>query len=110
MLRIENLSHKIITTMSIRFAADRANSCMAGDWKRVIVADQTSSDKDFFPISDPLSYEVIGNRIVIGRNEICDGYLQLVGNVSAISASGEYVSVGIGGGKRLGFFSLIKGS
>jgi hypothetical protein len=56
-LRIENLKHKVIATMSIRFA-DEANSCMAGTWKRVIVAGQTSSEKDFFPIADPLSYEV----------------------------------------------------
>jgi hypothetical protein len=61
-LRIDNVSHKVITTMSIRFAADGANSCMAGTWKRVIVADQTSSDKDFFPIADPLSYEVTGTK------------------------------------------------
>lgn len=109
-LRIENLSHKVITTMSIRFAADGANSCMAGTWKRVIVSDRTSSDKDFFPTADPLSYEVTGNRIVIGRNEICDGYLQLVGSLSGVVASGEYVSIGIDGGKRLGYFSLTKGS
>jgi hypothetical protein len=109
-LRIENLKHKVITTISIRFAADEANSCMAGTWKRVIVSDQTSSDKDFFPIADPLSYEVTGNRIVIGSNEICDAYLQLVGSLSGFAASGEYVSVGIGGGKRLGYFSLSKGS
>src|SRR6266404_3887120 len=107
-LRIENLSHKVITTMTIRFAADQANSCMAGTWKRVIVADQTSSDKHFFPIADPLSYEVTGDRIVIGRNEICDGYLQLVGTVSGVAASGEYASFGIGGGTRLGYFSLTK--
>jgi hypothetical protein len=109
-LRIENLSHKVITTMTIRFAAEGANSCMAGKWKRVIVADQTSSDDHFFPIADPLSYELTGDRIVIGRNQICDAYLQLDGIVSGVAASGEFVSFGIGGGKRLGYFSLTKGS
>lgn len=109
-LRIENLSHKVITTMTIRFAAEGANSCMAGQWKRVISADQTSSDKLFFPLAEPLSYELIGDHIVIGRNEICDGYLQPDGKVSGVAASGEYVSVGLGGSKRLGYFSLTKGS
>jgi hypothetical protein len=36
------LSHKVMTTMTIRFAAEEANSCMAGKWKRVLFADQTS--------------------------------------------------------------------
>jgi hypothetical protein len=109
-LRIENLSHKVITTMTIRFAAEGANSCMAGKWKRVIAADQTSSDERFFPLAEPLSYELIADHIVIGRNEICDGYLQLDGTVSGNAARGEYVSVGLGGSNRLGYFSLTKGS
>ena len=109
-LRIENLNHKVITTMTIRFSAEEANSCMAGTWKRVMFADQTSSDEHFFPLAEPLSYEVIGDHIVIGRNEVCDAYLQLDGKVGGVAASGEYVSFGLGGGKRLGYFSLTKGS
>jgi hypothetical protein len=109
-LRIENLSHKVVTTMTISFAGEEANSCMAGNWRRVVVSGQTSADKDFFPIGDPLSYEVTGNHIVIGRNEICDGYLQLDGRLSSVAASGEYIDVGLGGSKRLGYFSVTKGT
>jgi len=107
-LRIENLSHKVVTTMTIRFAGEEANSCMSGDWKRVVVANQTSSDEHFFPVVEPLSYEVTGDRIVIGRNEICDAYLQLNGKVNGVAISGEYVRFGLGGGKRLGYFSLTR--
>ncbi len=110
MLRIENPRHKVITTMIIRFAADGARSCVAGTWKRVIVVAGSSADEGFFPIADPLSYEVTGDRIVIGRNEICDRYLQLVGTVRGVAACGEYVGFGIGSGKELGYFLLTKGS
>jgi hypothetical protein len=81
---------------------------MAGAWKRVLTANPTSSDQTFFPISDPLSYEMSGDRIVIGRNEICDGYLQLVGTLNGVAAIGDYVTVGIGGSKRIGYFALTK--
>jgi hypothetical protein len=109
-LRIENLSHNVITTMTIRFAAEEANSCMAGNWKRVVVASQISSNGQFFPVAEPLSYELTGDHIVIGRNEICDAYLQLDGKVNGVEASGDYVGVGLGGSKRRGYFSLTKGS
>jgi hypothetical protein len=107
-LRIENVQHKIVTTMTVRFAAEVAESCMGGQWKRVVVITHTSSDETFFPVTEPLSYEVTNNDIVIGRNEICDAYLHLKGEVVGETASGEYVRFGLGGGKQLGYFSLTK--
>jgi hypothetical protein len=109
-LRIENLSHKVIATMSIRFAAEEANSCLVGKWKRAFFSDQTSSAEHFFPLAEPLSYELIGDHIVIGRNEICDAYRQLDGKVSGAAASGDYVGVGLRGRRQLGNFSMTKSS
>jgi hypothetical protein len=107
-VQIEDLSHNIITTMTIRFGTDGAPSCIRGSWSEVVVANHTSLDEYFFPVSEQLSYELTGDRIVIGRNKVCDGYLHLDGELRGNAASGEYVRFGIGGSKQLGFFSLIK--
>jgi hypothetical protein len=92
--------------MTIEFTGDRAKSCMSGDWKRVIVKSHDTSDKHFFPVAEPLSYELDNGGIVIGRNEVCDGYLYLKGEFRDSAAHGEYVALGLGTSERLGSFSL----
>jgi hypothetical protein len=92
-LRIENLNHELITTMNIRFGGDVGESCMGGHWRRVVVASQTSTDKHFFPAAEPLSYEIDGDHIVIGRDRVCDAYLQLVGEMTGAAAAGDYISL-----------------
>jgi hypothetical protein len=109
-LRIENPRHRVVTTMTIRFTDEAAGSCIGGNWKRVVVTAHTSSDEKFFPVTEPLSYQMTNDDIAIGRNEICDAYLHLNGRVNGVAASGEYVGFGLGGGKRLGYFSLTKGT
>jgi hypothetical protein len=108
LLQIRNERHQVVTSMTIRFADEAVESCMGGNWRRVVVTDYTSSDEKFFPATEPLSYERTNNHIVIGRNEICDAYLHLKGKVRGTSASGEYVTFGFGGGKRLGYFSMTR--
>ena len=107
-VRIENLQHQAVTTMTIEFTADRAVSCMSGNWKRVVVKSHDTSDKHFFPVTEPLSYELENGRIVIGRNEWCDDYLHLKGDFRESAADGEYVEFGLGGGKERGYFSLSR--
>jgi hypothetical protein len=105
-LTIEDLQHKVITSATIRLVADRAtSSCMGGDWKRVIVSSFKTADPAFFPVSEPLSYSIDGARLTIGRNEICDQYRHLEGSLHKGIVRGEYVSFGLGGGTRLGYFS-----
>jgi hypothetical protein len=107
-VHIENLQHKVVTTIRVEFTNDPAESCMGGDWKRVIVKSHQTSDKHFFPFAEPLSYQLEGGGIVIGRNEVCDGYLHLKGNFRDSVVQGEYVSFGLQGGDRLGYFSLSR--
>ena len=105
-VRIENLQHQVVVTMNIVFTNEAAESCMSGDWKRVIVKSHQASEKDFFPFNEPLSYELEKGAITIGRNEICDAYLHLKGDLRDSVAEGEYVAFGMLSGERLGYFSL----
>jgi hypothetical protein len=81
---------------------------MAGNWMRVTVVSATTKDEHFFPISDPLSFQVENGELTIGRNEICDAYLMLTGPLSKDSVSGDYYSLGLGGSSPLGFFTLSR--
>jgi hypothetical protein len=105
-LSIENPAHRVVTTLRIKFTGERARSCMGGEWKVVKVVSKTTQDKDFFPISDPLSYHVEEGQLTIGRNEICDAYLLLQAPLSGKSVQGEYFSLGLGGENPLGHFRL----
>jgi hypothetical protein len=107
-VRIENLQHQVVTTMTIEFTGDQATSCMGGDWKRVVVKSHGTSDKHFFPVTEPLSYQLENGGMVIGRNEVCDGYLYLKGDFRDSAAHGEYVALGLGSSQRLGYFSLSR--
>ena len=108
-LEIENLQHQVITTMSIHFSKNQANSCLGGNWQKIVVESHNSSDEQFFPVAHPLSYELVKNHLVIGRNEVCDAYLHLSGELIDSKAKGEYVAFGWGS-KQLGYFSLKRGS
>jgi len=108
-LQIMDLQHKVIATLSIRFTDKKAESCLGGNWLQVLVDDRKTSDENFFPINDSLSYELNANKLSIGRNEICDAYLQLKGELTNSNASGEFVSFGWGS-EQIGFFTLSRGS
>jgi hypothetical protein len=105
-LNIENLEHKEVASLTIQFTDETARSCMAGNWKRVLVTQSRTNDKNFFPISEPLSYQIKDGKIIIGRNEVCDGYLHLNGEFNSEGSQGKYVEFGIQGGNQLGYFSL----
>jgi hypothetical protein len=94
--------------MTIEFTGDSAKSCMAGDWKQIIVKSHDTSDKSFFPVTEPLSYDFRNGIIVIGRNERCDDYLYLKGAFQDLAAHGEYTSLGLGFSGHLGYFSLSR--
>lgn len=105
-LNIEDMSHHIVTTLVVEFTERRATSCIIGNWMRVSVLSATSKDKQFFPLSDPLSFKVENDRLTIGRNEICDGYLMLSGVLNEEAVSGDYYSLGLEGSSPRGFFTL----
>jgi len=107
-LKIENKNHKVITTLSIKFTDQQAKSCLWGNWLRVEVLSVKTDDLHFFPTSEPLSYVVSNNRLTVGRNEICDAYLELGGEITRDTIRGDYYDLGMSGTTPLGFFSLNK--
>ncbi len=106
-LKIEDRNHRVITVLVIEFTEHQARSCIGGNWLRVNVVSSTTEDKQFFPVSAPLSYGVENNQLTIGRNEVCDAYLWLRGTLDNEIIRGEYFSFGWGR-KPLGFFALSK--
>ena len=107
-IHIENMQHEVITTLTFHFTDGDARSCQGGSWKKIVVDSHTTKDGKFFPVDDPLSYMFEKNKLFIGRNEICDAYLELRGDLVKSKAIGEYVAFGWGD-KQLGYFSLKRG-
>ena len=106
MLSIENPEHHVVATLKVEFTGKKAQSCTGGEWKVLKVVSVKTQDKDFFPVSDPLSYQIEGKQLTMGRNEVCDGYLWLQGVLGEAPVKGEYFSLGLGGSAPLGYFKL----
>lgn len=106
-LRVENLKHEVKVEATIRFAGEAATeSCMSGTWKRVVVEAKTAQDEAFFPLAEPLAYELEGGNVTLGRTTVCDGYLFLSAKSEAVNIHGTYNAVSIGSSRKLGYFSL----
>jgi len=106
-LKIENREHHVVTALVIEFTAHPAQTCEDGIWLRVDVVSATTEDSKFFPVSDPLSYSVKNNRLVLDRGGVCDGGAFLPGALNDETIRGEYIS-GARGLRLLGFFTLSK--
>ncbi len=106
LLRISDLEHKEVVVMEIQFAEDKAPSCNGGSWKKIVVVSAKTSRPEFFPVKDPLSHRINGGNIIIGRNEVCDGYLSMSGWLMDGVVKGSYSGYGIQGGNLLGYFEL----
>jgi len=107
-LKIENLDHKPVASLKVRFTQEAAVSCLAGSWRRVDVASPTTTNESFFPVTDPLSYQIENSTLTIGRNQVCDAYLHLDGSINELPIHGDYVEFGITGGSKKGYFSLTR--
>lgn len=105
-LQVQNPKHQIVATLKVQFTDAPANSCMSGNWKVLRVLSAKTKTKGFFPISDPLSYQIENGQLTIGRNEVCDAYLQLEGSLGGALIQGDYFSLGLGGSSPLGYFKL----
>jgi len=106
-LKIENREHHVVTALVIEFAAHPAQTCQDGIWLRVHVVSVTTEDSKFFPLSDPLSYSVKNNRLVLDSGGVCDGGAFLPGELNDETIRGKYIS-GARGLRQLGFFTLSK--
>jgi hypothetical protein len=104
-----DLKHQVKVEATIRFAGGTATeSCMGGTWKGVVVEAKTADDEKFFPLAEPLAYELERGVLTLGRTTICDGYLFLSGKSEASSIHGTFDAVSIGTSNKLGYFSLKK--
>jgi hypothetical protein len=100
---IHGLQRNIIGHLTVRFTDTKAPSCIIGDWKRIEVVNYRPLGEPAFPGNDPLSYTFDGRALVIGRNEICDGYVMLSGNLADNKFSGDYVTFGLRGAAQRGY-------
>lgn len=108
-LRVMDLEHRVQAEATIRFTSEEAGeSCMGGQWKRVVVESKTSGGKGFFPLGEPLAYELERGFLTLGRTAVCDGYLFLNGKAGKTAVEGTYDALGIGYNRKLGYFSLSK--
>lgn len=105
-LTVENPQHVVVATLKVKFTDKEAKSCVNGEWKVLKVVSATTKDKNFFPTSDALSYEIVDGRLTMGRNEICDAYLWLQGPLGGPSVTGDYSTFGLGTSAPLGYFTL----
>lgn len=106
-LRVEDSKHQVKVEATVRFLGDPATeSCMGGTWKRVIVEETTAYDEKFFPLAEPLAYQLEGGGLTLGRTAVCDGYLFLSGRSNESTIQGTYDAVSIGAGRKLGYFTL----
>lgn len=106
-LRVMDMDNQVKAEATIRFSNETAKSCMAGTWKRVLVETTAAQAEDFFPLAGPLAYKLEEGALTLGRTEVCDGYLFLVGKPGGQMVQGTYDAVGWGT-KKLGSFSLQK--
>ena len=113
-LSVNNLDHILITTLEIKFTADKANSCLGGSWRKIEVISSTPEKNSFYPdssmiLNQELSYKLDNDVLTIGRNNICDAYKHLTGKLKEYQAGGKYISFGWGR-KELGTFKLRRTS
>lgn len=106
-LRIMDLHKEVKVDAIIRFKNEAADSCIDGNWKRIVVESRVAGDDAFFPLSGPLAYTVENGTLKLGRTAVCDGYLFMSGKPGGSTISGDYYSLGWGV-NALGSFLLEK--
>jgi hypothetical protein len=100
---VQDLQHKPVASLKVRFTDQIAPSCRGGTWKRVIVESFVPAENAVFPGADALSYRLEGQTLTIGRNEICDAYIGIIGQLIGDHMTGDYYSLGEAGTSPLGY-------
>ena len=100
---IQDMQHKPVGSLRVRFTDQAARSCRGGSWKRLALEHFSTTGEPIFPGNDPLSYRLEGRTLTIGRNEICDAYVGLSGPMSSGHMEGDFFSFGLSGTTQLGY-------
>lgn len=109
LLQVNDLKHKTKVEAMIRFTSEPATeSCMVGEWRRIIIEEKMVQDEKFFPLLGPLAYIFKGDSLTLGRTNVCDAYLFLSGKPDSSRIQGQFNFGGIMGGQKLGDFSLTR--
>lgn len=106
-LRVRDLAHRTRIAATVRFTTGAAKeSCMAGNWKRLVVETIEARDERFFPLGEALAYTIQRGELVAGRTGICDNYLFMIGKPGKQSIAGAFRVTGLGSSEILGDFDL----
>ena len=105
-LSIRDLQHRERVVAVVHFESKEAQSCLGGDWNTVVVESTVRRDDAFFPIADPLSWELRDGALTIGRNQVCDAYLEMNGPIGEDAVAGSVFHYGKGGRGDFGEFVL----
>jgi len=106
---VMDLHHKVKVEGTIRLTdKSETESCIVGNWKQAVVETTTTKDEEFFPLSEPLAYEIENGNMTFGRTRVCDGYLFLTGKLDNKIIRGTFHAPGPGFNQKLGYFSLTK--
>jgi hypothetical protein len=106
-LHVRDLTHRTRVAATVRFTKDAAKeSCMVGNWKRLVVEAVGIRDEQFFPLAEALAYTIENGELVAGRTGVCDGYLFLGGKPGKQSIAGDFRATGLGYSEKLGDFEL----
>ena len=105
--QVENLTGEPLFNAQLRFTTVAAASCISGsNWNEIEVLSVNVVADEKFEEDDILSYHIVDNNLVIGRNLRCDSYLRFAGDLVQGSASGKYYIFGLNTGEDLGRFTL----
>ena len=82
-LRVMDSNHRLKAEGTIRLTEEpETKSCMTGHWKIAVVETKTVSDQKFFPLTEPLAYDIENDNITIGRTRTCHDYAFLSGEIA----------------------------
>ncbi|MCH8492740.1 MAG: hypothetical protein LAT53_05845 [Idiomarina sp.] len=107
-LNIYDNSGQLTSNAVVNLTKNPANACLDGKWFQLKVLELNAMEAETFPFNNQLSYKFDGNKILLGRNNRCDSYAQLAGELNGNIISGSYFSFGLGWSKELGTFSMSK--
>ncbi|MDM4767183.1 hypothetical protein [Pelomonas sp. SE-A7] len=116
-LEILNAKREVVTTFTVRFTRDQAQSCLALvnpktredlKWRKLKIEAMSTTESTFYPVTDPLAYGIEEGTLTIGNVEFCDGYALLEGGLAVQPVHGRYFTLGVAGSVDRGSFKLSK--
>jgi len=102
--------------MVVRLTSEKASSCIGGDWKQLEILKRQFQLKGsngkisvsrWLLATQPLSYSIEGNRILLAVTGVCDAYVFLPGMLTDEAATGDYGRLDPDGFSLFGSFAAV---